>query len=94
MVRFSLRARFHLREIHDHIKPDSPFYAKKVVRDIVRKCKTIPPYPLVGRMVPEVQDEKIREIFEYSYRLIYEIVGENEINVLAIVHFARDFKEL
>jgi plasmid stabilization system protein ParE len=92
MVRFSRRAHDHLHDIHDHIKLDSPFYAKKVVRDIVRRCKAIPPFPMAGRMVPELQNPNIREVFEYSYRLIYEIVADNEINILAIVHFSRNFK--
>ena len=30
-------------------------------------------YPEAGRTVPEIEDPKIREVFIYSYRLVYEV---------------------
>jgi plasmid stabilization system protein ParE len=44
----------------------------------------------VGRKVPEIQDEKIREILEGNYRIVYRIVSENQIDILTIHHCARD----
>jgi toxin ParE1/3/4 len=38
-------------------------------------------------MVPEYNVEKIREVIEYSYRLIYLVENES-IYVLAVVHGA------
>jgi hypothetical protein len=38
-------------------------------------------------MVPEYNEEKIREIIEYSYRLIYLVENET-IYVLAVIHGA------
>lgn len=43
-----------------------------------------------GRVVPEIGDESIREIFVKNFRLIYEL-GEREIVVLAFLHGARRF---
>ncbi len=42
-------------------------------------------FPESGRVVPEVMRIEIREIFVYSYRMIYA-VGEDEILIVAIVH--------
>jgi toxin ParE1/3/4 len=47
----------------------------------------------MGRVVPERQDECIREHFVYSYRLIYEIVGD-DIHILAIIHGRRSLESL
>ncbi|MFP4174137.1 MAG: type II toxin-antitoxin system RelE/ParE family toxin, partial [Candidatus Hydrogenedentota bacterium] len=34
-------------------------------------CRNIGEFPRMGRAVPEIGDENIRERFVYSYRLIY-----------------------
>ncbi|MBP9144789.1 MAG: type II toxin-antitoxin system RelE/ParE family toxin [Thermoanaerobaculia bacterium] len=44
-------------------------------------------------MVPELRDAAIREVFVGSYRLVYRIL-QNRVEVLAIVHGARDLAAL
>ena len=90
MVEWSGPAKRDLRQIYDYIAKDSKYYAKSVVRNIVDKSETLEPFPKVGRVVPEINDSNIREIFIYSYRLIYEI-RSNSVGILAIVHGRRDF---
>ncbi len=46
-----------------------------------------------GRVTPELGDAAIREVFVYSYRLIYE-VGPRQVTILAFLHGARDFGAL
>ena len=43
-------------------------------------------FPLSGRIVPEENNEKIREHFVFSYRVIYEILNNNHIAVIAVIH--------
>jgi toxin ParE1/3/4 len=43
--------------------------------------------------VPEIGNSSIREVFVYSYRLLYEIT-DREVRVLTFLHGARDFKRL
>ena len=43
-------------------------------------------------MVPELSDSSIREIFVYSYRLVYRI-EDNRISILALIHGRRDFQK-
>ena len=45
--------------------------------------------PKVGRIVPEKNDENIRELIEGNYRIIYEIRGEDRIEVLLVHHSSR-----
>jgi plasmid stabilization system protein ParE len=40
-------------------------------------------------VVPEAQDENIRELLYQNYRIIYRIMGER-IEILTIVHGSRD----
>jgi toxin ParE1/3/4 len=90
MVEWSGPAKRDLKQIHDYIAQDSKYYAKNVVRNIVSKSETLEPFLKVGRMVPEINDPNVREIFIYSYRLIYEITPRR-VKILAIVHGKRDF---
>lgn len=44
--------------------------------------------PLIGRVVPELGNERMRERFLYSYRLTYE-VGDDRVEMLAVIHGRR-----
>jgi len=92
MVEWSGPAKRDLKQIHDYIAQDSRYYAKRVVRNIREKSQTLEPFPNAGRVVPEINDPDVREIFVYSYRLIYE-VKPKRVEILAIVHGKRDFSD-
>jgi len=88
-VIWSKPARDDLKAIFDYIKKDSRYYAEKVIDDIIEKSEYLERFPEMGRVVPEINESNVREIFVYSYRLIYEITNGN-INIITIVHFARE----
>lgn len=90
MVKWSVPARNDLKQIHDYIANDSRYYAQNVIQEIVAKTETLTEFPEIGRTVPEISDQNIRELIVYSYRLIYEISGTG-IEILAIIHGRRDF---
>jgi toxin ParE1/3/4 len=76
-----------LDAIHTFIAADSPHYALAVIERLTTRCTQIAAFPYSGEMVPEYQREDIREVIEYSYRMIY-LVGESVTWVLAVVHGA------
>ncbi len=90
MVIWSIPARNDLEQIFDYIAKDSTFYAKKVVKNIAEKSMTIEDFPQKGRVVPEINEPDIREVFIYSYRLMYQITPKN-IYILGVIHGKRDF---
>jgi len=91
MVIWSEPAKADLRSIHDFIAKDSPFYAKKVVQDIREKADVLNDLPLLGKKVSELNDDTVRELSQYSYRIIYENKPD-QAEVLAIVHKRSNFK--
>ncbi len=93
MVIWTEPARDNLRSIYDYIADDSKYYAEEVITSIIEKTEPLDTFPEIGRVVPELMNENIRELFIYSYRIIYEIYPDNNIAVLAIVHAKRDFYE-
>jgi plasmid stabilization system protein ParE len=46
-----------------YIERDSPWYARAVASKIVEIAESIPEYPELGRIVPEIDDPAIRERF-------------------------------
>lgn len=87
-VIWSLEALTDLEEIAEYIERDSHFYACSVVTKILSTTSLLSTFPLSGRVVPEEENENVREHFVFSYRVIYEISG-NDIYVLAVVHGKR-----
>ncbi|NMG11282.1 type II toxin-antitoxin system RelE/ParE family toxin [Brasilonema sp. UFV-L1] len=75
----------NLSGIYTYIAQNSPQYAARVVDTITRRSEQITNFPLSGRIVPELQTEQIREVFEGSYRIIYYIKSE-QIDILAVIH--------
>ena len=76
--------------IAEYIARDSEFYAAVVAQRLFEAPERLTDFPESGRVVPEVNDPNIRELFVHDYRLMYEIAGE-EIHILTVVHGKRDF---
>jgi toxin ParE1/3/4 len=87
-VVWSPRALADVEAIAAYIATDSTTYAKAVVRRIVNLAKSLARFPRSGRMVPEFDDENIRELIAYSYRIIY-IVDADQATVAAVIHGKR-----
>lgn len=91
MVTWTDHAKSQLHHIHDHIAQDSPLYAKRVSAGLVSKTIGLDELPRLGRVVPELSEETVREISLYSYRILYEI-KPTHIEVLALIHKRRDLQ--
>ena len=95
MVIWSESAKADLRSIHDFIAHDSGHYAKKVAQNIVEKTDVLNDLPRIGRIVPELGNELIREIILTPYRIVYELDDSTEeIAVIRIWHGARGEPEI
>ena len=91
MVKWTDHALAQLRHIHDYIAQDSPLYARRVSEALVSKTIGLDELPRLGRMVQELNEDTVREIPLYSYRILYEI-KPSHIEVLAVIHKRRDLQ--
>jgi len=89
-VVWSARALADVEAIASYIATDSPAYASTVVRRIVGLTKTLSEFPRSGRKVPEFDEDSIRELIAYSYRIVYQ-VDEAEVIIAAVIHGKRDW---
>lgn len=92
MVKWTDHALVQLRHIHDYIAQDSPLYARRFSESLVRKTIGLDELPRRGRMVPELNEEAVRELSFHSYRILYEIKPDSLIEVLAVIHKRRDLQ--
>jgi len=69
-INWTFQAKKDLKEIVEYISKDSKLYTKRQVLKIRNKTNILKDHNYSGRIVPEIQDEKIREILEGKYRII------------------------
>lgn len=74
--------------IAEYISRDSPYHARRVAQEIFAIAESVAEQPKMGRVVPELNDDSVRERFVYSYRIIYEIRAD-DAHILAIIHGKR-----
>ena len=77
-----------LRAVEAYIGRHSQQYARGMVERIFARSESLSSQPRLGPMVPEYEDETVRELFEDPYRIVYRI-ADQQIDILAVVHAAR-----
>ena len=88
-VHWTDTAEKHLDAIYSYIAQDSPEYARRMVDRLTRRSQQIAEFPFSGRRVPEYDADRIREVIEGAFRIIYHIKAD-QIDVLAVIHGATD----
>jgi toxin ParE1/3/4 len=81
-----------LQSIYDYIAQDSPTYAIRFIDKLVDRVDVLIDNTNIGRIVPEFENELIRELIEGNYRIIYKINSITEIAIIRIHHSARILK--
>jgi addiction module RelE/StbE family toxin len=78
-----------LNDIGEYISKDSVRYAEITVNQLFTTPDILENHPKVGRVVPEFEIESIRELIQGNYRIVYQLVDEQSIQILAVHHSAR-----
>src|SRR6185436_4036203 len=89
-VVWAASARDALNEVIEYIARESRSSAFEVLEEALQSAARLDLFPERGRIVPELNDPAVREMFVFRYRLLYE-VGETRVTVVAFLHGARDF---
>ncbi|HUI33637.1 MAG: type II toxin-antitoxin system RelE/ParE family toxin [Dysgonamonadaceae bacterium] len=89
-INWTFQAKGDLKNIAEYISKDSKLYAKLQITRLKTRTRILKTQPRSGKIVPEINIDNIRELTEGSYRIIYKIVENNQIDILTIHHSARD----
>ena len=82
-VRWTERASADLLGIGDYIAQDNPSAARAWVARLRLRAAKAAIAPRGGRVVPELGQENVREVFLRTYRIVYRVVDDG-IVVLTI----------
>ena len=77
-----------LRAIEAYIARHSSRYATVLIDRIFTHTGILADHPFLGPVVPEYDDEALRELVEDPYRIVYRVYDER-VDVVAVVHAAR-----
>ena len=77
-----------LQAIETYMARRSGKYATSLIARILTRGGKLVDHPFLGAVVPEYDDETLREVFESPYRIVYRVLDE-QVNIVAVVHAAR-----
>ena len=81
-----------LEDIAGYIAKDSVKYAKITIEKILNEISILENRPLIGRIVPELNDENYRELIIGNYRILYEH-DKIKISILTVHNSKRELRK-
>lgn len=78
----------------EYLRHSSGRYAENFAEGIFHSVEILERYPRSGRIVPEFNQEQLREIIYKSYRVVYMVTDMDTVEVLTIHPSALPFTEL
>ena len=88
-IEWSDSARGDLEDLVRYISRDSAFYAQRFGEKVVLATRRLRDFPESGRMIPEVDDQTLREIIVQGYRVMYRLEADRVL-ILAVMHGSHD----
>ena len=92
-INWTIQAKSDLKNIFDYISNDSTKYAQRQIQGIVKNTSFIKNNSKIGRVVPEFNNPKVREIIVNKYRIIYYLKEDVRVDILTVHHSAKEFPE-
>ena len=62
------------------------------MQSIFKEVEILKTFPHIGRILEDINDENVREIFYQNYRIVYHILDDSTIDIVTIQHSSRDLK--
>lgn len=72
-----------LISIEKYIAKDNPKKAIEFTDQLIAKCENLKENPDIGRVVPELQVQQVRELIVKNYRIVYRHV-EDGIQIVTV----------
>ncbi len=93
-IRWTEKANSHLQRIHEYIAKDSKTYATRFIISLIKATQKLETMPRIGRIIPELANYDFREVIYQNYRIVYKVRDNEDIEILAVLHAARNFKKV
>ena len=83
-INWSKQAVEDIYQIQTFLEQTSPRYANAFVDAVFERGELLEKFPMMGRIVPEFNRKFIRELIYKQYRIIYNIVSDTKIDIIAV----------
>ncbi len=95
-IRFTGQAQDELDAIVEYYeRVGATQFAEVFEEKVIEKVRPLERFPRMGRMVPEIRDEAIREVLYRNYRIVYVVdQDDEEVEILTIFHSSQQFGAL
>lgn len=80
-------------QLRAYIAQDSPRYAAQFIARLIHAVEQLPDFPQRGRVVPEVNQDSLRELIFHGYRILYRLDNDS-LRIVTVVHGTRDLTGL
>ena len=91
-VRLSTQAEKDLDAVLAYYDEVAPDFSEVFESNLLAKLRLLEDFPRMGRRVPEIGDDALREVIYRSYRVIYHVDADDEVvEVLTLLHGSREF---
>jgi plasmid stabilization system protein ParE len=92
-VKWTKNAIEDIYNVMEYLRHYSDRYAEAFADKIFERTEILERFPRSGRIVPEFENENIRELIHTSYRIVYVILAEDRLDILAVHPSALPFGE-
>jgi len=94
-VKLSRSARSDIEGIVRYISIDDPDQALRFGRFLIQHTKSLRQFPERGRVVPEFDDDAIRELIVKTYRIVYRLSHtKRSVEIIRFWHAGRGMPQL
>jgi addiction module RelE/StbE family toxin len=90
-IDFSQRALEDIDEIAHYWARFSEDAARAYVKKIYATIALLEQFPNLGKISPELNYPKVREIIAGPYRIFYHVISERRIQIITVHHSAQPF---
>ncbi len=88
------RAADDLHHIFEYLSTFSDDRAESVIGEIIERAYLLEKFPKLGRVVPEINIQTIRELIVHQHRVVYALTAQGVVEILAVRHSARELPEI
>lgn len=89
-IRWSHQALRDLQELGRYLSSKNPTAARHLLTRLRERVAALVEFPMMGRIVPELMREELREILEKNYRIVY-LVSDEFIDIVTVFEAHRLF---
>jgi toxin ParE1/3/4 len=93
-VQFTDAAKSDMKQIGDWIAEANPLRAVSFVNELERSCQQIGEFPRSYPETGKFQNDTVWRKVHTSYLIFYRIMRDRDVEILRVLHGARDFSEL